>query len=70
MACFAIRGKETLEIKGVIVVSSLAVGIMNCRPSTVDTSLNFKGSASKRPTKRGCHQKRFFVFECPFLVVA
>ena len=34
------------------------------RSSTLETSLNFRGSANKRPTKRGCHQKRKKIASC------
>ena len=38
-----------MTIEGVIVVI-LAVGVMNHAPSTVDASLDFRGSANERPS--------------------
>ena len=54
MPSFAARGDGGPNtIDGVIVVI-LAVGIcVNHGPSTVDASLDFRGSANKRPTKKG-----------------
>ena len=47
-----------MTIRGVIVMSSLAVGGMNHGPSTVDTSLNVRGSANEMPTKGGAIRNR------------
>ena len=43
-----------MTIEGVIVV----IFGRWCGPSTVDASLDFRGSANKRPPKRGCNQKQ------------
>ena len=39
-----------MTIEGII-VASLDVGVMNHAPSTVDASLDFRGSTNKRPYK-------------------
>ena len=41
-----------MTIKGVTVIIYLVIDVMNHGPSTIDASLEFKGSISKRPNKR------------------
>ena len=55
MACFAARGRGPRTIEVVIVDVCLAVVSTNHGPSRVETSLDFRGSADKRPAKKGPH---------------
>ena len=50
------RGPRTIEV--VIVDVCLAVVSTNHGPSTVETSLDFRGSADKRPAKKGPHANK------------
>ena len=44
---------------GGVIVVIFAIGIcVNHGPSTVETSLDFRGIADERPTKKGYHQKQ------------
>ena len=45
-----------MTIEGVIVVIFGRWGCVNHGPSTVDASLDFRGSANERPSKRGSNR--------------
>ena len=56
---FCRQGEEgAVTVEGVIVMSSLAIAVMNHGPSTVDTSLNFREAPTKGPLNLGATRNR------------